>query len=811
MSQTFTVAQESQTITPTGTWDTTAQTIGGKFKASATASSGGAVYFTADETSCTEVDNGDTPNDEFISMNSGTCTIYAEQDGTTDIAPVIQPISVTITGTTTQSGKFAVTKANEALSALQDTADDVTWSSGLTDSTYSTSGTVSLASIAASSALTVGAAATPVSITKATEAGTTVTITVGSNPFSTGNSVVISGITPAGYNGTYTVTKPSGSSGNTTFTYTDTSGLTTPATSVTGATATLAGSGATESGNTVTITTTAANTGKLVVGDNVSVVGVGVAGYNGTYQVATIPSTTTFTYTDSTSGLAASGAGTVGDTSITGASEVGTTVTLNLTTAPTVTLTPGTSTVTVAGVTPTTYNGTYTVTAVPTSTSLQFTDSAGIAAGGAGSVSQPGTSCTASGGLGNESLTALHAGTCTVTATQAGNAGYSAASDSVTYTLTAGTQSVTWSPAGGNISSASPTSVSVTTNSGVNPGTVTSTTTSTCTVGATTPSGGTSTVSVTPVNPGTCTLSASGNSGSLGPDGATDWNALSAQTVSLTVANTPADQLLEFAQLPDVTYGVAPFAVSASSVDAYYSGEVPSGTATGLSVSYSAAGSCTVASSTVTVTGAGICTITASQSGNSAFNPAPSIANQFTVNQAPSSITFANPGTQTYGEADFSPGATASSGEAVTYTATGDCTITGGGQVHITASGSCTVTAHGVGDANYTPPASVAQTFSVSETGATTSTSPTTPSIVLGNSNADTATVTGTSNGGSPTGTVSFYQCGPSPTAQGCTSHPQVSIENWSSKIGQWSFEEGGMKMGTGGQDACPAYVPKCQ
>ena len=365
VSQTFSIAQETQTITVTGSWSTTNQTVGTNFQASATSSSGGQVFFTSDETNCTEVDNGDTPQDEFVPLHVGTCTIYAEQDGTTDVAEVVLPVTVNITGLGNQTGTFAVTSASRRVDQLQNTADDVTWSSGLTDSTYTTSGTVTVASVAASAALTVGGAATPVTITKATEASTTVTITVGSNPFSTGNSVVIAGITPSGYNGTFTVTKPSGSAGNTTFTYTDTSGLTTPASSVTGATATLASSGAVESGNTVTITTTAANTGKLTAGDTVSVVGVGLAGYNGNYTIATVPTTTTFTYTDPTSGLAPSGAGTVGDTSITGASESGSTVTLNLTAPPSASVGIGSS-ITVASVSPTTYNGTWSVTAVPT-------------------------------------------------------------------------------------------------------------------------------------------------------------------------------------------------------------------------------------------------------------------------------------------------------------------------------------------------------------------------------------------------------------------------------------------------------------
>ncbi len=65
--------------------------------------------------------------------------------------------------------------------------------------------------------------------------------------------------------------------------------------------------GATESGNTVTITTNTPH--GLVTGQSVLVAGVGVAGYNGPYTVLAVPSPTTFTYTDPNSGLAASGGG----------------------------------------------------------------------------------------------------------------------------------------------------------------------------------------------------------------------------------------------------------------------------------------------------------------------------------------------------------------------------------------------------------------------------------------------------------------------------------------------------------------------
>jgi hypothetical protein len=67
-------------------------------------------------------------------------------------------------------------------------------------------------------------------------------------------------------------------------------------------------SGATESGTTVTITTTAAHGFK--VGQNAMILGVGVAGYNGTYPIVSVPTTTTFTYTSTELALAPSGGGT---------------------------------------------------------------------------------------------------------------------------------------------------------------------------------------------------------------------------------------------------------------------------------------------------------------------------------------------------------------------------------------------------------------------------------------------------------------------------------------------------------------------
>src|SRR6266568_4704813 len=67
-------------------------------------------------------------------------------------------------------------------------------------------------------------------------------------------------------------------------------------------------SGATENGFLVTITTTAAH--GLSAGQSVTITGVGVAGYNGTFPITTVPDSTHFTFTAATGGLAASGGGT---------------------------------------------------------------------------------------------------------------------------------------------------------------------------------------------------------------------------------------------------------------------------------------------------------------------------------------------------------------------------------------------------------------------------------------------------------------------------------------------------------------------
>ncbi len=133
--------------------------------------------------------------------------------------------------------------------------------------------------------------------------GTTVTIaTAASHTLKVGDVVTIAGVAEAGYNGTFTVTTVPASRA---FTYEN---VVTGLANSGGGTVTLAVPGASESGTTVTISTAAAH-GRSV-GEWVTIAGVGVAGYNGTFAITAVPTTRTFQYSNAASGLANSGGGT---------------------------------------------------------------------------------------------------------------------------------------------------------------------------------------------------------------------------------------------------------------------------------------------------------------------------------------------------------------------------------------------------------------------------------------------------------------------------------------------------------------------
>src|SRR5437588_473280 len=128
----------------------------------------------------------------------------------------------------------------------------------------------------------------------ATENGFLVTITTTSaHGLSAGQSVTVAGVGVAGYNGTFPVVSVPTS---TQFTY------------IAGASALAASGGGTAASATATIQTAVAH--GFVTGQLVATSGLGVAGYNGTFSITTVPDATHFTFTAATGGLAASGGGT---------------------------------------------------------------------------------------------------------------------------------------------------------------------------------------------------------------------------------------------------------------------------------------------------------------------------------------------------------------------------------------------------------------------------------------------------------------------------------------------------------------------
>src|SRR5579859_807086 len=134
--------------------------------------------------------------------------------------------------------------------------------------------------------------------------------------------------------------------------------------------------GATQSGYLVTITTSAAH--GLSAGQSTTISGVGISNYNGTFPVASVPSSTQFTYILGVSGLAASGGGTSASCTAT----IQTSAAHGFVAGQLVT----TSGIGVAG-----YNGTFSIASVSDSTHFTFTAlNGGLAASGGGTASAAG-------------------------------------------------------------------------------------------------------------------------------------------------------------------------------------------------------------------------------------------------------------------------------------------------------------------------------------------------------------------------------------------------------------------------------------
>ena len=84
------------------------------------------------------------------------------------------------------------------------------------------------------------------------------------------------------------------------------------------------------------------------------------------------------------------------------------------------------------------------------------------------------------------------------------------------------------------------------------------------------------------------------------------------------------------------------------------------------------------------------------------------------VDKASQTIAFGALAAKTFGDTDFSVGATSSSGLPVSFTASGNCAVAAT-LVHVTSAGSCTVTAQQAGDSNFSAAVDVPRSFSIAQ------------------------------------------------------------------------------------------------
>jgi hypothetical protein len=337
--------------------------------------------------------------------------------------------------------------------------------------------------------------------------------------------------------------------------------------------------------------------------------------------------------------------------------------------------TPVSQTFTVSAASQTITFGTIAAQNVGTPLTLSATATSGLAVSYASTTTSV---CTVSG----NTATMLTTGTCTIQATQAGNASYLAATPvSQTFTVNGLAQTITFGPIAAQ-TVGTPLTLSATASStlAVN---FASTTSSVCTVSGTT---------ATMLTSGTCTIQATqpGNS-TYGP----------ATPVSQTFTVNGLAQTVTFGAIATQTVGTPlPLSASASS---------------SLTVAFGSTTTsvCTVSGTTATMLTSGTCTIQATQAGNSTYAAATPVSHSFAVNGESQTITFNNPGTQIVG-APLTLSATATSGLAVSFVSTTpvDCSVSGTTATMLT-SGTCIIQATQAGNSVYAAATPVSQSFTV--------------------------------------------------------------------------------------------------
>jgi hypothetical protein len=286
--------------------------------------------------------------------------------------------------------------------------------------------------------------------------------------------------------------------------------------------------------------------------------------------------------------------------------------------------------------------------------------------------------CSVSGSM----VTFLNIGNCGVIASQAGNgAGYAAAptvGQIIVVNSTPSGQTITFPTI--PTQAVAGTLQLVATATSALPVSFASSTTSVCTVSGTTAS---------LLASGTCTITAS-------QAGNGSYNAATPVTQSFNVGNLTA-QTITFGSIAAQVVGT-PLNLSATA-------------SSGLQVVYNSSTTsvCTVSGTAATFIAIGTCTIVASQGGNGVYSAAANVAQSFTVNGEPQTISFGAIPSQAVGTS-FTLSASASSGLPVSYSVVpnGNCSVSGN-VVTLLNTGNCGVVASQSGNRVYAAAATVGQ------------------------------------------------------------------------------------------------------
>ena len=330
------------------------------------------------------------------------------------------------------------------------------------------------------------------------------------------------------------------------------------------------------------------------------------------------------------------------------------------------------------------YNGTATLTATLTAGGLGLAGKPIAFTLGGSAVGTATTSVTGEATLPNVSLAGITGGVYPggVTASFAGDLGYTAATGANVLTVTRLSQAITFAPIPDAVATDPP--ITLTATGGDSGQSIVFSTSSTaCSVSGNV---------VTLLAAGSCTVDA---------DQAGDSNYDPAPTVSQTFSIAYATQTIVFGALPDRLATDPPFTVSAT------------GGGSGNPVVFSTSSTaCSVSGNVVTLLSSGTCAIAANQAGDARYSAAPTVTQTFSIGLGSQTIAFGPLAAKTYGAPDFTVTATATSGLPVSFAASGQCTVAGS-LVHLTGAGSCSITASQAGDARYAPAPAVTQSFAI--------------------------------------------------------------------------------------------------